>query len=145
MSTNKKHKKHKKHKKTFKNQKQKSAFYITKYNTFLKVQLTKAIPIIENGLSSCSSLHASVQSCGVEIIVSIGTVKRVKSLAAEADRHAVHPKKIARNINFAHNIAQLPHFHVPFCLSHILVYLFYFCPSFCPISDKIIINEQSYG
>jgi len=32
-------------------------------------------------------------------------------------------------------------FHVPFWLSHILVYLFYFCPSY----DISIINIQSYG
>jgi len=29
-------------------------------------------------------------------------------------------------------ILHLPRFHVPFWLSHILVYLFYLCPSFCP-------------
>jgi len=29
-------------------------------------------------------------------------------------------------------LLQLPRFHVPFWLSYILVYLFYFYPSFCP-------------
>jgi len=37
-----------------------------------------------------------------------------------------HPYVMRRNAN------PLPRFHVPFWLSHILVYLFYFCPSFCP-------------
>jgi len=30
----------------------------------------------------------------------------------------------------------LPRFDVPFWLSHILVYLFYFCPRFCPSWDR---------
>jgi len=30
------------------------------------------------------------------------------------------------------NRLNMPRFHVPFWLSYILVYLFYFCPSFCP-------------
>jgi len=30
-------------------------------------------------------------------------------------------------------------------LSHILVYLFYFRPSFCPSWDRSIINKESYG
>jgi len=33
---------------------------------------------------------------------------------------------------FAMNNQQLPHFHVFFWLSHIYIYLFYLCPSFCP-------------
>jgi len=33
----------------------------------------------------------------------------------------------------------LPRFHVPFWLSRLLVYLFYFCPS------RSIVNKQSYG
>jgi len=32
-----------------------------------------------------------------------------------------------------------------FWLSHILVYLFYVCPSFCPSWDRSIVNKQSYG
>jgi len=39
----------------------------------------------------------------------------------------------------------VPRFHVPFWLSHILVCLFYFCPSFCPSWDRNIINKQRYG
>jgi len=32
-----------------------------------------------------------------------------------------------------------------FWLIHILVYLFYFCSSLCPSSDRSIINKQGYG
>jgi len=41
---------------------------------------------------------------------------------------------------------QIPHFYFPFLLSHILVYLFYFCHvSFFLNWDRSIINKQSYG
>jgi len=33
-------------------------------------------------------------------------------------------------------VLQLPRFQVPFWLSHILVYLFYFCPSFYSNWDR---------
>jgi len=37
----------------------------------------------------------------------------------------------------------LSHFHVPFWLSYILVYLFYICPSFCCSWNRSIINKQA--